>query len=315
MVRLKGIFNTHSEVRKQMKKSQLITLVILFVAVSLFIWIGACSDSKNEISDPDSSISISKTPAGQTSKPDNTGPTATAPSLPTKKPVTEIDLTQLSGLSKEKLDIFVSYDTKDFSDPATVAALEQSTYLLSNPGTGSNDIYMSFLLHYSDVNSRVEKLLDIAKNKNIKFTFYVSSMYLNEEANVETLKRIYNEGHTIGSRGDKSIDQLSVSAEALRDSLLDMEKKLKSIVGEGAHIKFYSPDNISERNARLATLMGYTVTFKLCNFVTDSGSRDQTYNGIQFQSSEISDKLVTQVSSYVDWAMSQGYTFKGFKGE
>ena len=295
-----------------MKKSQLITLIILFVAVSLFIWIGALSDKSDEV--PTGNENINKKPVATATAPatGNNTPEPSATAAPTNPPVQEVDLTQLEGLNTGKLDIAFSKDTKDFMDSATKAALEQCTYLLSNPGQGTNDIYLSFMLHWSDVNPKVEKLLDLAKSKNIKFNFYLSSMYLNEEANVEIIKRIYNEGHTIGSRGDKSIDQLAVSASALKDSLESMEKRLQAIVGDSAKIKFYAPDEISQRNAKLASLMGYTVTFKRGNFVTDAGSRDEIYNGIQYESSDISDKLVTQVTSYVEWAMSQGYTFKGF---
>lgn len=297
-----------------MKKSQLITLIILFVAVSLFIWIGACSDKSENVPNPDQSFFVKHSPTAGATANNTDGPSSSAipTSEPTQTPAKDIDLTQLSGLSNDQLDTVVSYDTKDFSSESTKAALKNSTYLLSNPGGSSNDIYLAFMLHYSDVNPRVEKILDLAKNKNVKFTFYVSSMYLNEDENIDTIKRIYNEGHTIGSRGDKSIDQLAVSAFALRDSLLEMDNRLKSIVGENAKIQFYSPDYISERNAMLATLMGYTTTFKLCNFVTDSGSRDQAYNGVQFQSSDISDKLVAEVTGYIEWGISQGYSFKGF---
>lgn len=292
-----------------MKKSQLITLIILFVAVSLFIWIGALSDKSNEV--PSGNGTVNKKPVA-TAPANNTPVQPSATVEPTKPPVQEVDLTQLEGLETGKLNLAFSNDTKDFSDSETKIALEQCTYLLSNPGQGTNDIYLSFLLHWSDVNPKVEKLLDLAKSKNIKFNFYVSAMYINEEANVDMIKRIYNEGHTIGSRGDKSIDQLAVSAGALKDSLESMEKRLQTLVGDDAKIKFYAPDDISQRNAKLASLIGYTVTFKRGNFVTDAGSRDETYNGVQFESSDISDKLVTQVTSYVEWAMSQGYTFKGF---
>lgn len=294
-----------------MKKSQLITLIILFVAVSLFIWIGALSDKSNEV--PSGNGTVNKKPVATATAPANNTPVQPSATVePTKPPVQEVDLTQLEGLETGKLNLAFSNDTKDFSDSETKTALEQCTYLLSNPGQGTNDIYLSFLLHWSDVNPKVEKLLDLAKSKNIKFNFYVSAMYINEEANVDMIKRIYNEGHTIGSRGDKSIDQLAVSAGALKDSLESMEKRLQTLVGDDAKIKFYAPDDISQRNAKLASLIGYTVTFKRGNFVTDAGSRDETYNGVQFESSDISDKLVTQVTSYVEWAMSQGYTFKGF---
>ena len=292
-----------------MKKSQLITLIILFVAVSLFIWIGALSDKSDEV--PSGNGTVNKKPVA-TASANNTPAQPSATTEPTQPPVQEVDLTQLEGLNTGKLNIAFSNETMDFMDNETKSALEQCTYLLSNPGQVTNDIYLSFLLHWSDVNPKVEKLLDLAKSKNIKFNFYVSAMYINEEANVDMIKRIYNEGHTIGSRGDKSIDQLAVSAGALKDSLESMEKRLQTLVGDDAKIKFYAPDDISQRNAKLASLIGYTVTFKRGNFVTDAGSRDETYNGVQFESSDISDKLVTQVTSYVEWAMSQGYTFKGF---
>ena len=307
--KIKQNLNTHSEVQRQMKKSQLITLVIMFVAVSIFIWVGACDDDTSNIPNPDSTISIQVTPSKNTAAPTAT-PEATA--APTSNPAGQVDFAKLSGLSTNELDTYASFDSKEFTDSATTQALADCKYLLSNPGNGTNDVYLAFLLHYSDVNPRVEKLLDLAKDENVKFTFFVSSMYLNDEENAETIKKIYKEGHTIGSRGDKSIDQLSVSAETLADSLLSMENRLKEIVGQEASIKVYSPDKISQRNAKLVNMMGYTVTFKLCNFVTDSGSRDELYNGIQFQSSEISDKLVTQVTSFVEWATAQGYTFKGF---
>lgn len=137
-------------------------------------------------------------------------------------------------------------------------------------------------------------------------------MYLNDDQNLELIKRMHDEGHTIGTRGDKSIDQLSASSNALYDSLWAMETKYQSIFGTDERMYFYAPDQVSERNMKLANLMGYTVTFKLCNFVTNAGSQPQTYNGVVFQSSNITDDLIDQVTGYVDWGLSQGYTFKGF---
>ena len=303
-----------------MKKSQIITLVILFIAVSLFIWIGACSDDNNKTNDPSPTMKIN-TPAAETPSSDNTA-TATPDVTPTATPnnvVTKptVDFSQLSGLSNSELEPYVTYEEGNpssaaFSSAATKAALEQASYILSAPGTDTKNIHLSFMLHYSDVNSKVTKILDIAKNKNVKFTFYISSMYLNDSANEEIIKRMFNEGHTIGSRGDKSIDQLYVSAETLYNSLWEMETKYAQIVGEGNRMYFYAPDTISHRNVKLANLMGYTVTFKFSNFVTDSGTRSEAYNGVVFQSSNITDDLVTEVESFVNWGLSQNYTFKGF---
>ena len=223
-----------------------------------------------------------------------------------------VDFTQVDGLQTAELALDVSFTDYVFTDETTKSVMDQSTYILSNPGTDSQDIYMSFLLHYSETNDRVTELLDLAKEKNVKFTFFLSSMYLNDDQNLELIKRMHDEGHTIGTRGDKSIDQLSASSNALYDSLWAMETKYQSIFGTDERMYFYAPDQVSERNMKLANLMGYTVTFKLCNFVTNAGSQPQTYNGVVFQSSNITDDLIDQVTGYVDWGLSQGYTFKGF---
>ena len=296
-----------------MRKSQIITLIILFVAVSLFIWIGACSD-KNDTPNPSSTIKINSPGTGTPTPGQETG-APTPEATPTAEPgVTKpiVDFTQVDNLRTAELELDVSFTDYVFSNASTKAIMDQSTYILSKPGEGSKDIYMSFLLHYSEANTRVTKLLDLAKEKNVKFTFYLSSMYLYDAQNLDLIKRMHDEGHTIGTRGDKSIYQLTVSSNALYDSLWTMETKYQSIFGTNERMQFYAPDKISERNMKLANLMGYTVTFKLCNFVTNAGSQPQTYNGIVFQSSDITDELVTQVTGYVEWGQSQGYTFKGF---
>ncbi len=298
-----------------MRKSQIITLIILFIAVSLFIWIGACSDRENDPPDPDATIRITS-PGTETATP---GPAEETPEVPETTPTPdptitkpEVDFTQVDGLRTAELALDVSFTDYVFTDETTKSVMDQSTYILSNPGTDSQDIYMSFLLHYSETNDRVTELLDLAKERNVKFTFFLSSMYLNDDENLALIKRMHDEGHTIGTRGDKSIDQLSVSSNALYDSLWAMETKYQSIFGTDERMYFYAPDQVSERNMKLANLMGYTVTFKLCNFVTNAGSQPQTYNGVVFQSSNITDDLIDQVTGYVDWGLSQGYTFKGF---
>ncbi|MFR1517755.1 MAG: polysaccharide deacetylase family protein [Clostridia bacterium] len=297
-----------------MRKSQIITLILLFIAVSLFIWIGACSDKKSNTTDPGATIKINSPGTGDAT-PGPEGGTPAPEATPTAEPgVTKptVDFTQVEGLKTGELALDVSFTDYVFTDAATKSVMDQSTYILSKPGADSKDIYMSFLLHYSEANPKVTKLLDLAKEKNVKFTFYLSSMYLNDEQNLDIIKRMHDEGHTIGTRGDKSIDPLAVSPNALYDSFWAMETKYQSIFGAQERMYFYAPDKVSERNMKLANLMGYTVTFKLCNFVTNAGSQPQTYNGIVFQSSDLTDGLITEVTGYVEWGQSQGYTFKNF---
>lgn len=301
-----------------MRKSQIITIIILLIAVTIFIWVGACSDSTGA-PDPDSTPKINSpvTPPAQET-PDPSSPSGETPSqAPVNAERPTVDYTQLNGLRTDALSMGVSKDDgRTFTDSDTTSTLEGKDYILSKPGTDTKDIYMSFMLEWSDSNTKVTQLLDIAKENNAKFTFFVSQNYLNDDANIDILKRIHDEGHTIGTRGDRSINQINVSAEAFSDSMWKLETRYQEIFGSTERMYFFAPDTdkVSERNVTLANMMGYTVVFKRSNFVTDEGTRPETYNGVVYQwtESENRNDIVDQVKTYVPWAISEGYTFKTF---
>ena len=162
------------------------------------------------------------------------------------------------------------------------------------------------------------QILDTAASNNARFTFFVSKSYIEDSANLEIISRIHRDGHTIGTCGDISIDgdgqisdeQLEASAESMSDALWAMETKYQQIFGPSERMQFYAADRISERNIKLANMMGYTVAFRFSKFVTDEGTRSETYNGVLFQNVNMRDTLPEQLSSYVTWATSEGYTFK-----
>ncbi len=298
-----------------MRKSQIITLIILFILVTLFIWVGACSD-KSEVPDPDATVKIN-TPGATTPDTQVTPePPATSTPEPVERP--EIDSTKLSGLGTAALDASVSESDHAFTGDAIKAALNGSDYILSDPGTDTKDIYISFFLTSSAKNTLVTQILDTAASNNARFTFFVSKSYIEDSANLEIISRIHRDGHTIGTCGDISIDgdgqisdeQLEASAESMSDALWAMETKYQQIFGPSERMQFYAADRISERNIKLANMMGYTVAFRFSKFVTDEGTRSETYNGVLFQNVNMRDTLPEQLSSYVTWATSEGYTFK-----
>ena len=93
-----------------MRKSQIITLIILFVAVSLFIWIGACSD-KNDTPNPSSTIKINSPGTGTPTPGQETG-APTPEATPTAEPgVTKpiVDFTQVDNLRTAELELDVSF--------------------------------------------------------------------------------------------------------------------------------------------------------------------------------------------------------------
>lgn len=296
-----------------MKKSQLITLVILFVAVSIFIWVGACSEDTSNVPDPNSTISVKVTSSGQTKVP-TASPEPTA--KPTPAPLTEADFTMLNALSGEQLNVVLNRITGKLANSETELALQGYKYSDSIPGSDSKDIYISFMLHETYVNSGVERILDLAENENLKFSFFVSSAYIANPENEETIRKIYNAGHTIGSRGvvEEGVEQHSLNAETLAEIFSEMNKRFAEIVGDDVRLQFYSPDTFSQRSFKLANLMGCTAVLRFDIFETDKGSRN-VYNGVHYQAFGADDGLVEQLTSYVEWLKSEGYTFKAFKGE
>lgn len=52
----------------------------------------------------------------------------------------EVDFTQVDGLRTAELALDVSFTDYVFTDETTKSVMDQSTYILSNPGTDSRDI-------------------------------------------------------------------------------------------------------------------------------------------------------------------------------
>lgn len=82
------------------------------------------------------------------------------------------------------------------------------------------------------------KVLDILKENDIKATFFVVGA--NAEYYPEVLKRIYNEGHSIGIHTyDHNYKKIYSSPDALQEDIENCKKTLKSILGEDFETNLY----------------------------------------------------------------------------
>lgn len=284
-----------------MKNSHLIALIILLIGVSVLVWIGAFSNSTTDdvSKKPESSVlseylSQTSTPEPTAPATDSPGPTATA--SPTQAPV-DINTVTINNADFEKYDNefqhWDSYFTENAADnqnypyvkkaildhigeadivPAVINTLNISTedvrYIISNAQVdGEQEVYLTFSLAY-DAPAGVTKILDLLDKYNIKATFFMTDYYMSADGNADIIKRIYNSGHMIGTRGPDEEFMKSCSAASFAEEMKAIEAVFRTVVGdENARMLYYRPEIFSERTLMVASKLGYTNVFK--TFVTE----------------------------------------------
>lgn len=88
-------------------------------------------------------------------------------------------------------------------------------------------IYLTFDQGYE--NGYTTKILDTLKEKNVKATFFVLQDYA--ERNPELIKRMIDEGHTVGNHSVSHFSMPSLSAEECRDEVEVLHKYIKDEFG------------------------------------------------------------------------------------
>lgn len=104
-------------------------------------------------------------------------------------------------------------------------------------------------------------ILDALKKHNVSATFFVVGTYI--ENNPDLIKRMRDEGHTVGNHTYHHPDMSQIAAkETFEKELKDVETRYQEITGEEM-TKFYRPPQgkYSETNLQMAKDMGYHTFF------------------------------------------------------
>lgn len=296
-----------------MRKSHLISLFILFIAVSVLILVQAFTgpESKEQLSAPTRSpVTV---PSAPTSAPSTATPT---PPAPTQVVRPEVDLTQFESFSTKMHWWNVTgaraedgYTMNYVVDPTVEAALEGISYFYSKPEGEGRDVYLTFNLAFENYETQI---LDVLKKMDVKASFFVSENYL--ELNTKLVQRILDEGHLIGTRGD--IEATNVYAQTFCDTLWGMEETYQQYAGNTNRMEFYRPGQVSQRDLALAQAMGYKVA--LWSYAANGNANEtkllsdminHTADGAIFQL-YASDTQAAVMEDYISKALADGYTFK-----
>lgn len=141
---------------------------------------------------------------------------------------------------------------------ATPEELRQyQTYYIGNPK--DKKIYLTFDCGYE--NGNTGPILDALKKHNVSATFFVVGHFL--ESSPDMVKRMADEGHTVGNHTYHHPDMSSISDSASFQKELEDLKVLYEEITDKEMVKYYRPPQgkYSEENLRMASNLGYQTFF------------------------------------------------------
>lgn len=152
--------------------------------------------------------------------------------------------------------------------------------------TSKKKIYLTFDAGYE--NGYTSHILDILKKHNVKATFFLVGNFI--ETSPELVKRMVDEGHTVGNHTYTHPDMSQISDKAaFEEELGKLEQIYEETTGQQMK-KFYRPPQgkYSEENLKMAQEMGYTTVFWSLAYV-------DWYNDDQPTESEAMEKLIPRI--------------------
>lgn len=105
----------------------------------------------------------------------------------------------------------------------------------------------------------IPKILEILKERNIKITFFVSGKWA--EKNPKLLRRMYIEGHEIGSHGYGHKLCSKIGPDQIREELTKTEQVMEPLLG-GMELTLFAPPSgdYDQRTVDICREMGYKLT-------------------------------------------------------
>ncbi len=293
-----------------MRKSHLIALFILFIAVTVLIVSQAFTGPESE--------EILNVPSGA---PATVSPTATAQqatSAPTATPGSTqgpavrptVDYTKLGSLSATYYQAWSSFDMESLD------VIKDTTCFYTKADDTGLDLYLTFNLGYIHQEA---KILDLLKGSGIKATFFMPENYIELNKNLgdeaeNILKRIVSEGHILGVRGNFAT--AGITPENFCDKLWAMEETYQSITGTTGRMGYFRPDptKISARDIAIAEAMGYKVALWSRTLGGETNNAlnamvESMADGIIY-SMDTSEALFNVLDDFVTQATGKGYGFK-----
>lgn len=180
----------------------------------------------------------------------------------------DIDYSYFGGFNSNGTEWWFKHPTSYYDGTkATIedyrkVVVDKHNALWQAPETGKKTVYLTFDEGY-EYNNNTAKLLDIAKQKGVKFTFFLTDAYLNQSP--EVVKRMAKEGHLVGNhsmRHEKGSALANISVESVIDEYNILEAKYEQLTGMKMS-KYMRPPygDYSEKYLAILNELGYIPVF------------------------------------------------------
>ena len=233
-----------------MRKSQIISLIILLVGVTVTIWIGALAGNNR----------------GGEAKPSPTATGESATDVPSTPAPTEVPAeSDPANLPADTILWSPSVSEGRFSpnvDGDILTQMAKYDCYYDGSAFGDGGAYLTFDISYGDPDDikNIGIVLDALRAANVKGIFFLTNEFFKGQV-TDIVNRIINEGHLLGNRGKivSGNDMTKMSIAEYRAALAENEASLKAIVGDSVKMKYYRPlgNRFSIRDLAIAQQMGY----------------------------------------------------------
>ncbi len=189
-----------------------------------------------------------------------------------------------------------------------------------NNNKDKKTIYLTFDQGYE--NGYTAKILDTLKKKKVKATFFILQDYA--EKNPELVKRMIDEGHTVGNHSVSHPSMPEISVEEAKQEIMGLHNYVKEKFGYEM-TEFRPPKGeFSERTLQLANECGYKTvmwSFAYADWDVDNQPdkaealekvTNAKHNGAIYLLHSVSKTNAEILGDVIDNLKKDGYTFKSF---
>lgn len=193
---------------------------------------------------------------------------------------TQLYISTMNTISAQSENWGLGFGAEGTKPSGNVSAAELQKYdAYFVDETDEKIIYLTFDCGFE--NGNTAPILDALKKHNVPATFFVVGHYL--ESAPELVKRMVNEGHTVGNHTYNHPDMSKISDKtAFKKEMDDVANLFQEITGEEISMYYRPPQGkFSRENLKMAQDMGYSTFFWSLAYVDwyldDQPTKDEAF--------------------------------------
>lgn len=243
-------------------------------------------------------------------------------SEPEAEPVMgSVDLSQFDSLSGEKQEFWFGRIGDDgfpqiYHDPMRELIEKYGGIVFGD--TGKKEITLTFDCGY-EYENLTESILDTLKEKGVHAVFFVTMDYV--EDNAGKVRRMIDEGHTVGNHSTTHPDFSQCSSEEIEDEIFTLHDYVKENFGYDMEYIRFPEGSFSERALAVTQALGYRPVFWSFAYAdwdtSNQKSPEEALAAVTAGMHRGAVPLLHAVSKtnseilgeYIDTMRSEGYTF------